>query len=77
MKPEVLKNVLLIEAKDKQGYGVGVKNVHGRIQLYYGKEYGLDIASEQEVGTIVRIWLPVVEEERLEESRHEEDSKSV
>jgi two-component system sensor histidine kinase YesM len=38
--------------------GFGLTNVHERIQLYYGKEYGLRINSEYGVGTEVTIRLP-------------------
>lgn len=34
---------------------IGLSNVHQRIQLYYGKDYGLKITSEEHVGTTV--WL--------------------
>jgi two-component system, sensor histidine kinase YesM len=62
MSPETLKKVLSSEPKNGGGYGVGVKNVHERIQLYYGKEYGLQILSELDEGTTVNIELPVVED---------------
>lgn len=67
MKPEVLKNILLNGSKSKEGSGFGVKNVHERIQLYYGKEYGIQIESEPEAGTDVKIWLPLIEEANREE----------
>lgn len=37
---------------------VGLLNVHWRIQTYYGKDFGLSIASETEKGTAVHITLP-------------------
>ena len=40
-----------ILTKDSKGYGV--KNVHQRIQLYYGKEYGLTFHSTKGMGTYV------------------------
>jgi two-component system sensor histidine kinase YesM len=40
------------------GSGVGVRNVHERIGLYYGREYGLTFQSEIEEGTIVTITFP-------------------
>ncbi|WP_199615355.1 cache domain-containing sensor histidine kinase [Paenibacillus alkalitolerans] len=43
-----------------EGSGVGVRNVHERIRLYYGDKYGLDVESELEEGTTVNIWIPVV-----------------
>lgn len=38
--------------------GIGVRNVHERIQLIYGEEYGVTISSKQGEGTKVRIILP-------------------
>jgi two-component system sensor histidine kinase YesM len=46
---------------NSKGSGIGVKNVHQRIQLYYGKNYGLEINSEMDVGTSVLIHLPHIE----------------
>ncbi len=45
-----------------RGSGIGLKNVHQRIQLYFGTEYGLEIESEPDEGTTVRIHLPETEE---------------
>jgi two-component system sensor histidine kinase YesM len=38
--------------------GIGMMNIHSRIQLHYGKAYGLSISSEQGEGTTVEIRLP-------------------
>jgi len=37
---------------------VGVLNVHRRIQLHYGMQYGLSFESEEGVGTTAIITLP-------------------
>ncbi|WP_159881492.1 sensor histidine kinase [Paenibacillus puerhi] len=37
---------------------IGLKNVHSRIALYYGEEYGLTLDSQSEVGTTIRICVP-------------------
>jgi len=50
----------------KKGSGVGFRNVHDRIQLYFGKDYGLEITSELDVGTTIRIHLPKVEYSTLQ-----------
>ena len=39
--------------------GIGVVNVHERIKLLYGKEYGIDIFSDYEKNTIVLVHIPV------------------
>ncbi|MCC3355314.1 sensor histidine kinase [Bacillus sp. REN16] len=42
--------------------GIGIRNVHERIQLLYGETYGVSITSEIGNGTKVRITLPVEKE---------------
>ncbi|MDS0524240.1 sensor histidine kinase [Clostridium sp. SHJSY1] len=59
---EKLEELLEYEIETKGGSGIGVKNVQKRIQLTYGKEYGLQVESELEEGTNIKIWLPLVEE---------------
>ena len=44
----------------KHGSGVGLINVHNRIQLRFGKPYGLEIESRPDEGTTVRIHLPAI-----------------
>lgn len=44
----------------KQGSGVGLINVNNRIQLLFGKEYGLQVESEPDEGTVVSICIPAV-----------------
>lgn len=55
----------LLSSRDEagsKGSGIGLKNVHQRIQLYYGPNYGLEIESELDVGTTIRIHLPASED---------------
>lgn len=42
---------------------IGMLNVHNRLQLYYGDEYGIRIESEEGKGTKVDLILPLIEEE--------------
>lgn len=62
--PEEQVAGLLTEKSEtrSRGSGIGLKNVHQRIQLYFGVEYGLEIESEPDEGTTVRIHLPKTEE---------------
>ncbi len=67
MPEHVRSNILSGRYKSEDGSGVGIRNVHERIRLFFGQEYGLEIESELESGTTVKIWIPVLmdEEERL------------
>ncbi|MCG7377711.1 sensor histidine kinase [Paenibacillus sp. ACRSA] len=56
--------------KSGAGSGVAVRNVHDRIQLYYGNDYGLEFASELEEGTTVWIRIPVQYKRELREGKH-------
>lgn len=38
--------------------GYGIRNVHERIRLYYGKEYGVSIHSKSGMGTCVQVKIP-------------------
>ena len=61
MRKEVLENILKDNNKvPKHGSGVGVINVHSRIQLMFGEQYGLEIYSEPDEGTRVVIHIPAI-----------------
>lgn len=59
MREEQVAGLLTEEPKVRsKGSGIGLRNVHQRIQLYFGETYGLQIESEPDEGTIIRIHLP-------------------
>ena len=61
MRKEVLENILKDNNKvPKHGSDVGVINVHSRIQLMFGEQYGLEIYSEPDEGTRVVIHIPAI-----------------
>ncbi len=41
--------------------GIGIQNVHDRITLLYGEEYGVSIVSKPEEGTRVKVRLPLLQ----------------
>lgn len=41
--------------------GIGIQNVHGRIQLLFGSQYGVQIESEEGYGTAIKITLPIMQ----------------
>lgn len=62
MQKEQVESLLTDDTRIRsKGSGIGIRNVHQRIQLYFGKKYGLEIKSEPDEGTIVRIHLPKTE----------------
>ena len=59
MDEEKLTKILSFSgAHSPKGNGIGVRNVHQRVQLYYGSDFGLEISSELDEGTLVRIVIP-------------------
>ena len=60
MPEEICRKILSdeIESENISGSGIGVKNVNERIQLRFGKKYGLSYSSEEGVGTTVTYVLP-------------------
>lgn len=66
MPEESLDCILTDEKREhKKGSGIGLSNVHQRIQLYFGIEYGLEIESVLDEGTTVHIHLPKVSYESM------------
>ncbi|HYH03570.1 MAG TPA: sensor histidine kinase [Bacillota bacterium] len=57
MRPEKAARMLM-EISTDEHHGYGVKNIHERIQLNYGTEYGLSYQSEPDNGTKVTITIP-------------------
>ena len=49
------------ELGQRREEGIGVKNIHTRISLYYGSGYGLQVASRQGEGTSIFITLPLMD----------------
>lgn len=58
MEKETLQHIL-DPKEDGEKRAVGVANVHNRIQMHYGKEYGLAYKSQIGVGTTVTVTLPI------------------
>ncbi len=60
MTNEKLQEVLdsLDDMEDNPGKRVGLRNIHQRLKLFYGEEYGLRIYSQKNGGTKIDIMLP-------------------
>lgn len=63
MSPEICKNVL---KKDVKLNHVGLRNVHERIQLYFGEDFGLTILSQEGNGT--KVIFTMLAEEKEDEA---------
>lgn len=60
MSPEQV--AVILEKGPKDRTGIGIKNVNDRLKIYFGKNYGLSITSELDVGTCVEIRMPRIQE---------------
>lgn len=60
MSQEQIRAILEQDTQDRTG--IGIKNVNDRLQIYFGKQYGLRITSELDVGTQVEIRMPKIKE---------------
>lgn len=54
---EMLRNNM--NRSNEKGTHIGVQNVHQRIRLRYGEQYGLQVDSANGVGTRVKIIIPI------------------
>ena len=79
MPPEICENLLKDDEESrsrvpKHGSGVGLVNVHNRIRLRFGPQYGLMAVSEPDEGTTITIHMPAIpdtpENQKLLESGH-------
>ena len=64
MSSEQIHSILRHGPKDRTG--IGIKNVNDRLKIYFGKQYGLHITSELDVGTCVEIRMPKIQEGNYE-----------
>ena len=56
--------------EDTKDQGIGLKNVHLRIQMVFGAEYGCSVDSVEGKGTIVRLMMPAITEKELSKRVH-------
>lgn len=68
---QLLNPGISVSAARPGGTGIGLRNVHQRIQLTFGAAYGLTIRSEPDRGTVVRICLPSLGENEVRKYRRE------
>ncbi len=60
MTPEKCEEI--ITRDNSKHTGIGIKNVHDRIRIYFGEGYGVTITSELDKGTKVLIRMPKISE---------------
>lgn len=64
---QVFKDISNIESNNN--YGIGIKNVHDRVKIYFGEEYGVNIKSNLDIGTIVEILIPYKRRDSFEDKK--------
>ena len=60
MSQEQIEAIMQHAPKDRTG--IGIRNVNDRLKIYFGKQYGLQIVSEPDVGTCVELRMPKIKE---------------
>jgi two-component system sensor histidine kinase YesM len=60
MDAEKLKSINEQLIRDIHPDNIGIINVHGRIRLFFGNEYGIEISSQLGLGTEVSLWIPSI-----------------
>lgn len=60
LNKNLLEPAQFTELGQRNKQSIGLKNIHSRIELYYGKNYGLLIDSRENHGTTVTIRLPIL-----------------
>ncbi|MBD3920264.1 sensor histidine kinase [Paenibacillus sp. PR3] len=65
MREERLEELMqsLDDMEDREGYRIGMRNVHQRLKLTYGDEYALTLESTPDEGTFIRMTLPAGRED--------------
>ena len=73
MDEDTLRNILSSSQSNPSRAGVGIANVHQRIQLYFGMNYGLSYESEQNEGTTAIVTIPAI---HLDERDNKEEEST-
>ena len=47
----------------EKGFGIGLNNINSRIKLFYGSQYGIELNSIVNIGTFIKICIPMIEKE--------------
>lgn len=68
-KLEELNKALKTELVDEYEGSIGLMNVNSRIKLFYGDSFGMEIESEEGVGTEVKLTVPLIQTEQIRNSR--------
>lgn len=64
LRQELLEPAQFKELGQRTKQSIGLKNIHSRIELYYGQSYGLSISSVPDEGTTVTLRLPLLHLDR-------------
>ena len=61
LRSKLSEEASFTELGHRNKQGIGLKNIHSRIELYYGKGYGLSLESSPRNGTSITIKIPVLQ----------------
>lgn len=76
MDEKTLSSIVNGLTKEKNDeYSIGLSNVHQRIRLIFGLDYGLSIDSQKSVGTTVKVKIPKLSVEEMKSIVQSNDSR--
>ena len=61
LNTRLLEEATFTELGHRTKHSIGLKNIQTRIELYYGRGYGLTITSQRNEGTQIQIKVPILE----------------
>lgn len=64
LNTRLLEEATFTELGHRTKHSIGLKNIQTRIELYYGRGYGLTITSQRNKGTQIQIKVPILEKGR-------------
>ena len=63
LQKKLLEEANFTELGHRNKQSIGLTNIHTRIELYYGRGYGLTLKSIENSGTQIEIKIPVLTKE--------------
>ena len=68
---EIISGQKIGVATDEGWQNIGLKNVNDRLQMNYGKDHGVTVTSQENIGTVVKLKIPLIKEDDIYENKND------